>query len=208
MIESIFTPDQKIIVLGGGPSLGEMDLEPIKSYPVIGTNAAVFLGDWVDIIFWGDDRFYRWYPNALENFPNRVIHCATQYKDHPKFEYLEKVPAPEQTKKIDPIVWNKNKIAWFTNRGGNAGASAIALSLKLGAKQIILLGFDFKTKNGKHNYHSYHNHTPDKSIYQNKFLIHFERLAEETERLGIQVINATPDSALDVFPKNKLENLI
>lgn len=204
----IFTPSDKVFVLGGGPSLNETDLDKIKSYPVIGTNAAVFLGDWVDCIFFGDERFYNWYPDALENFPNRVITCAVQHKDNPNFEYLEKVPAPEQTKKADPIVWNKKKIAWFTNKGGNAGASAIALACKLGAKQIILLGFDFKTKEGRHNYHNYHNHTPDKNIYQNKFSIHFNRLAEETERLGIKVVNATPDSALDVFPKDTLENVL
>lgn len=207
-MKPIFTPDDTVFVLGGGPSLKDMDLEKIKSYPVIGTNASVFLGDWVDIVFFGDERFYSWHPEALENFSNRVITCAVQLKNHQKFEYLEKVPASEQTKKADPIVWNKKKIAWFTNKGGNAGSSAVALACKMGAKQIILLGFDFKTKEGRHNYHDYHNHTPDKNIYQNEFLTHFKRLAEETERLGIQVINATPDSALDVFPKKTLEEVV
>ena len=202
----IFTPSDKVFVLGGGPSINETNLDPIKSYPVIGTNASVFLGDWVDIVFFVDDRFYNWHSEAIDNFPNRVIHCCSNYKD--KFEYLEKVPAPSQVAKADPIVWNKKKIAYFTNNGGNAGASAIALACKLGAKQIILLGFDFKTKGGRHNYHDYHNHTPQKNIYQQKFLIQFKRLAEETERLGIRIINATPDSALDVFPQESLEDLV
>ena len=52
--------DETVFIIGGGPSLAEMDLSPIHSRPVIGVNNAYALGPWVDVIFFGDAH---WWPH-------------------------------------------------------------------------------------------------------------------------------------------------
>jgi hypothetical protein len=60
-----------------------------------------------------------------------------------------------------------------------------------------------KKINGKHHYHNYYKKPPGDDIYD-RFMLHFEKIAEEAE---IEILNATPDSALPFFPKVKLEDL-
>jgi len=201
-------PDKAVFVIGGGPSIEKEDLTPLHKRHVIGVNNAYQLGEWVDIVFFGDARFYNWNTNALLNFPNRIIHCCKPLnKPEFPFEYLEKISAGPETKQPYPIVWHSKKIARHVNKGGNTGASGISLASKLGAQHIILVGVDMKMKEDRHNFHNTHQHTPKDDVYR-KFTAHFESLAEETKRLGIRVVNATPDSNLNVFEKKDLASAI
>jgi len=41
-------------ILGGGPSLNDVDFDLIKNRRIIGVNNAYQLGDWVDVCWFGD----------------------------------------------------------------------------------------------------------------------------------------------------------
>jgi hypothetical protein len=191
--------NDKVFIIGGGPSIKDTNLDLIKDYPVIGTNAAYTLGNWVDICTFIDGHFYTWNQKELDAWPNRIITCNPNFKNHKKIEYLKKC---EQ----HAMCWNPNKLP-CPDKGKNVGSTAIALAAKLGAKKIILLGYDMKVKGGQHNYHKKHRHVPRNDVYY-RFLIHFKALAAELKNTDIQVLNATPDSALSLFPKVSLKEAL
>jgi hypothetical protein len=41
-------------IIGGGPSIKDLDVTKIQNRRVIGTNNAYQMGDWVDICWFGD----------------------------------------------------------------------------------------------------------------------------------------------------------
>ena len=91
----------------------------------------------------------------------------------------------------------------------NTGATAVNLALLLGAKRIFLLGFDMKlSKDGKANWHQNTLDKPDSGIYETKFIPGFERLQKDLEKKfpGKEIINITDDSALNLFPKVKVND--
>lgn len=187
-----------IYIIGGGPSVAETNLDLIKDKFVIGTNAAFRLGTWVDVCLFIDCRFQKWNADELEAWPNQIITTCPTLKDHPKIEVYKKCTTCG-------ICHHEGYLAQ-PDKGKNAGATAIDLAIKLGAKRIVLIGYDMEAKQGKHNYHSYHNHTPRNDVY-NRFFLHFKKIKEELPE-GIEIINATPDSALQLFPKAKLEDIV
>ena len=183
-----------IYIIGGGPSVAETNLDLIKDKFVIGTNAAFRLGMWVDVCFFIDCRFQKWNADELEAWPNRIITTCPTLKGHPKIEVYNKCTTCG-------VCHHEGYLAQ-PDKGKNAGATAIDLAIKLGGERIILIGFDMKTKDGKHNYHDYHKHVPRDDVY-NKFFLHFKKIKEQLPE-GVEVINATPSSAMKLFPKVNL----
>lgn len=89
--------------------------------------------------------------------------------------------------------------------GNNSGYQAINLAYLLGAKSIILLGFDMKTDAGKVHFfgnHSYHKQGqgPNDQVF-NRWKHNFLHLARDLEYEGVEMVNATRDTTLDMFKK-------
>jgi hypothetical protein len=82
--------------------------------------------------------------------------------------------------------------------GENSGLYALKLLRELGAETIILLGYDMK---GAHFHEPHTIKNPDDAA--------FKRFREQFTRFkGCDIINSTPDSALDCFPKMTLERAL
>ena len=89
----------------------------------------------------------------------------------------------------------------YMTRGTSAGFGAVSLAVKLGGKKIVLLGFDMRMVDGEHNYHKgEHRRDVHKDIYINNFIKPFQSLIKPTIEQNIEVVNATPGSALPFFP--------
>jgi len=86
--------------------------------------------------------------------------------------------------------------------GGNSGFQAVNLAYLLGAKTIILLGFDMF---GTH-YFGKHPGNLDVSSPFKSFMHSFELI--DTEKHGIEIINCTRSTALTCFPKMSLESAL
>lgn len=92
--------------------------------------------------------------------------------------------------------------------GQNSGYQAINLAYLLGAARIVLLGFDMKRgADGRAHWFGDHPVQTQDYIYS-AMLQNFPKLARRLKELGIEVINCTPDSALDAFPRNELARVL
>jgi len=99
----------------------------------------------------------------------------------------------------------KNKIHY----GANSGYQAINLAYLFGAEKIILLGFDMKRgKENKSHWHGEHPGSLNKEMPIKRWLNNFPKLAEDLKSEGVEVINATKDSALECFKKVKIEDAL
>ena len=183
-------------IIGGGPSVNNMDLSLIKDKFVIGVNMAYKLGTWVDIWFFGDSNIYKHNRQDIEKWPNRIVSCGGATKNKKKIEYYYRC-------RKHAICFEPKHLA-FPNEGANSGATAINLAIREGFDSVVLLGYDMKVIDGKHHYHNYYKKEPRDDAYD-RFMLHFERISKDAE---IEILNATPDSELPFFKKVRLEDTI
>lgn len=91
--------------------------------------------------------------------------------------------------------------------GGNSGGGAISLAAHLGARRIVLLGYDCKHgKDGKRHWHGDHPKGLGNANVIDKWPRHFRDLSLRLK--GIEIVNSTRDTALDVFPLMSLEDAL
>lgn len=91
--------------------------------------------------------------------------------------------------------------------GKNGGYQAINFAALAGAARIVLLGFDMKHRGGQSNWHGKHLvKSPERWVKQ--YLPLFRPLAAELKKDGIEVINASEQTALDAFPRRPIAELI
>lgn len=86
----------------------------------------------------------------------------------------------------------------------NSGAGCVATAVAAGAKKIILLGFDCQKTDGKSHWHGDH---PKGLGNANKIELwgdKFRQLAQSIPQ-DVEVINASRQTALTVFPRGELE---
>ena len=98
-----------------------------------------------------------------------------------------------------------NRASMRVNAGGNSGFQAINLAYHLGATRIILLGYDMQGNTHWHGAHpaglnNGHSHYAD-------WRSRLGELAKDLEAEGVEVINATRDTALTCFRRVVLEKL-
>jgi hypothetical protein len=197
--------DETVFVIGGGPSINHTDLSSIKKRPVVGCNDAFKLGTWVDWCVFADKRWFHWNENELERWPNRerLICLVPQLLEerNVKWPWLKILRRDEArfglSVEQDTICWNRG-----------CGGAAINAAYLLGAARIVLLGFDMRMVDGKHNWHDNHQKAERDKIYQNSMMPFLKPMSDAMKVTGIQIANATPGSALNLFTTVPLEELL
>jgi hypothetical protein len=104
---------------------------------------------------------------------------------------------------------NPKKVAWNVN----SGAAAISLARHFGVRKIILVGFDMSIDNRRnshwHGAHGMGSKNGKKWIPPfPRHLKGFEYIAKDAQELGIEIINASPDSAIKELPKVAVSELL
>lgn len=191
-------------IIGGGKSIAEQfniksnenDLSKLSPYfreihnkHVIGVNVAFMFGNWIDVCFFGDDIFYNKQQEKINSFAGLKITCAIEWQNIPnsiKWVKRDSIRSGLSSKN-DCLNWNEN-----------SGAAAINLAVLLGAKRIFLLGFDMKQVNDSSHFHNVYGNT--KPPFE-RHLKGFRDIAKDAEKLGVKIINCSPDSAIECFEK-------
>lgn len=206
-------------LIGGGPSLLSMDLTLVHKKRVLGCNDAYLLGDWVDAMIFGDYSWYHVHRHQVNRFQGikMSLHEVTIGKKGWK-TFKRKTPG---------IQTEPGLCGWCKN----VGFAALNAAILFGCPRIVLLGYDMKfgklkptgkgfsddlkwfpseqdaRVNGKvPNWHPNIKEVPEDR--HGTYVKAFENAAPEIERLGVEVINATPDSALTCFPYKPLEDVV
>lgn len=166
---------QDVVIVGSGPSARAVDFSLINIHTrVIAVNESWQLVPWADVLYATDGIW--WSLN----------------KGCKAFEGRKFTSSPAAAK-----VYGLSVV--FTT-GNNSGLRAIFLAKFLGARRILLVGFDMHERDGVH-WHAPHNkvlHNPSKDtmrLWCNEMAIAAKRYLGD-----VKVINCTPGSALQCFP--------
>lgn len=92
--------------------------------------------------------------------------------------------------------------------GGNSGFQAINLAVQFGATRLVLLGLDYSLARGVH-WHGRHVglNNPSASIVP-LWRARLDAQAPRLAALGVQVVNASPESTLTAFEKVDLVEVL
>lgn len=184
-----------VYIVAGGPSLINFDFASLDGKNVIAINNAFLKVPSAQICYFCDrDWFERW-KDQLKEHPGKKIRG---YLPGDQLD-LDWVDEWEFTAERG-LILEPHCLA----HGFNSGAAAINLAVQLGYKRIYLLGYDMGVVNGRKNFHTDHRRTTPHYAYQSQFIPSFTALVEPLRAMGIEVINATPGSALNVFPSASL----
>jgi hypothetical protein len=191
------------------PSVYSPYMKYLHNKHVIGINVAFMIGDWMDMIFFGDNGFFLRFKEQLADYPGiRITCCPIMTSASCAWvKYIEKdADYPRGlTKNLSKVSWN-----------GNSGAAAISVAVHAGAKRIFLLGFDMNL--GEEVMQHWHDiylrgkvDDDDKlrrvSSNFDRHLRSFAPIANDAKELGIEIINVNPKSEITDFPKVSLKQI-
>ena len=203
----VLWPGETVFIIGGGPSLKNMDWAPFRSQRVIGLNDAYRLGDWMGVCFWGDNRWWDVHCSELKSYRGMKISAQTgKPEGDPEVKWVHRWPDGLSV---------QNRIGW----NWSTGAAAINLALVMGARKVVLLGYDMKPgPKGERNWHDNnidsipldYKEKPDMPSTLERQQEGFWTIARALPSVfpGAQVLNAGPDSVLQGFPMVNLEDVL
>jgi len=181
---------ETVYLIGGGPSLKGFTWNSLRGKKTIAINKALKFYPHADAVYWTDGRVFTWLEEEINNFK------GLKYTIRPK-AYPGHVNLLRRGKKFG-IETSPNSVA----HGNNSGYAAINLAIHLGAKRIVLLGYDMgQTSEGSHFHDGYPVNATGAKIYKEQFLPGFDILKDALKGKDIQIYNACPTSNLKIFPR-------
>jgi hypothetical protein len=191
-------PEATFVCLGGGPSLTPEDVNACRGRAMV-----IAVSD-----------TYR-----LAPFAAALYSCDAKWWDHhhgvPSFAGLRY--ALEHRAACWPgveILKNTGREGLETDptglrTGQNSGYQAINLAVHLGARRIILLGYDMQASDdGRTHWFGRHPRALERYSPYPQFIEAFGTLVAPLAALGIHVLNASRASALTMFPRVALETAL
>jgi hypothetical protein len=187
--------NEKWIIIASGPSMAQIDMRVIRrfrSWRVMVVNNSWELAPWADVLYAGDlqwwDRYgdFVWFPGEKWT---RDGHAALKYRLH-----------LTRCEKGAGLCLQRGTV----HAGGNSGYQAINLAYHFGARKIVLLGFDMHRDGGGHWHGEHAGMLSAPASHIAVWRRDFPALAADLQLAGCKVVNATPGTALDCFPKMDL----
>lgn len=174
-------------ILAGGPSVLSLDLSLLAGRKVIAINSAWKTYRQADVLFFADGRWWKQFKPA---FAGMMVTTATEI-GVPGIHVLEKT-APKEGLTLD-----RRKVA--LRRTSVTGA--INLAVHFGCDRIVLLGVDGGPVNGVRHNHDDRYPWPMVNGCWDEHAVEFAQIEPSARALGISILNASPESRIDVWPK-------
>lgn len=90
--------------------------------------------------------------------------------------------------------------------GSHSGYQAINLAYIFGATRILLLGYDCRVIDGKRHYFGNHPGALNKNSSYELFAKSYRSI--DTKLCGLEIVNCTPGSMIDVFPRADIAHAV
>lgn len=199
----IIWPGKTAVILAGGPSLSCKEFRYVARATLdgrcktIAVNDAIFLAWWADWLHGCDIKWWMWHRESVTKFTGI------------KTTLTETVPLAWGVNFLGNASHGDENRGGYTDKpdvlhaGGNGGFQAIQCAMKAGATRILLLGFDMK---GTHWFGEH----PDRiqSDHAGTMLPWFDTLVEPARQRGIEIINCTPGSLIECFPRARVQDIL
>jgi hypothetical protein len=207
--QSLVVPNSTIVCIASGPSLDQDQIDIIGQ---VKRSQSLFIISVNDNWRWKyndqfiSDHLYAADPEWWQKYIDEINREGfSGHKWVPiKKDFAEKHGLIKVDCAAAPGLGTENKL----HCNHNSGAQAINLAYFLGAKKIILVGYDMKVSNeGKNHWFGNHpkglRNTPGK--YKNWIGAH-QKLNKDLITQGVECVNCTPDSAIPYYRMGILHN--
>ena len=188
-----------------GPSLTPDVIEAVRAtgWPVLAVQDAYRAMPWCDVMYGCDVKWWR-HHSPCPDFKGEKwsshdsgTNDKASYADEFGFRCVRGMAGSVFSTDPDVICY-----------GDCSGFQAINLAILFGATYIVLVGYDMTYRGSGHFFGDHPNGLFQNRNYEN-FLHNFDKAANRLPE-GVQIINATPGSALKSFPmlplKDSIEN--
>jgi hypothetical protein len=169
-----------------GPSLTPEDVDYVRGKATtVVINDAFRLAPWADALYACDAKWWYWHwLKGAREFAGLKFSLDSSAKRYPGVQVLRNTG--ETGLELDPS---------GVRTGRNSGYQAIGVAVHLGAKKVVLLGYDM---NG--DGHFFGRHPDGTKPPFNVCLQRFTTLVDPLKQAGVEVVNCTPNTALTCFP--------
>lgn len=200
MIPRIFE-GQRVFIMAGGPSLRGLDFVRLSGQPVIAINRAHEFLPSATVLWWSDLLF--WTRNQDSLIAHKAPWKATALSDY-DVEHLPPAELVHRYSFTGCTGFDENPA--HLRHGNNSSYAAMHLAVHLGARKLVLLGVDMRhAADGTTHFHSGYQHVVLPETLKDLMLPYFKTLAPALAERNIEVLNASPDSALTVWPRCSIE---
>jgi hypothetical protein len=185
-----------VVCIATGPSLTAEQVEQVRlsAVPTITVNDAYLMAPFAAVTYFADLKWWKWHKDRAEWKAFQGQKCSIWIGGEMPADtavYLLR-NVPEQN-----VGLSRNPGAVCT--GSNSGYQAINIATLAGAKRVVLLGYDAQSVNGRDHYFGAH---PDKSKPPyDAIRIRFREAVAAAKAIGVEILNATPDSKIEAFRK-------
>jgi hypothetical protein len=189
-------PGGTVVCLAGGPSLTQADVDYCRGKAtVIAINDAYKLAPWADVLYACDKRWWDWH-KGVGSFKGLKYALQRPALKWPGVRILQNTGPHGLELKRNGV-----------RNGKNSGYQAMNVAVHLGAKRIVLLGYDMHIPQGGPS-HWFGEHPLGGPPPVGSFRGMFRGLVQPLRELGIEVINCSRVTELDAFPRQPLESVL
>lgn len=194
---------ETVVVVATGPSAADADLGSGKGRArFLAVKDGWRLCPWADMLYACDHHWWEAHRGVLEFTGLRAAYDDRTLEKWRGMDWLKvDIRRSHENLIFDPV----GTVGW----GGNSGFHAFNLAVQLGAKRILLVGFDMRVDRGKHFFgpHSYTKERPSNANCR-KWVPIMDRQAKGLADRGVEVVNCSMVSALTAYPKMPFEEAI
>jgi len=191
-------PESVVVCVASGPSLTASDVAYVRGKArVIAINDTVTWAPWADILY---SSHRSWWKKNGKDFAGLRYSVGELVGGT---EGIPKRPDVQVLKNTGETGLERDRYGVRTGR--NSGYAAINLAVHLGAKRIVLLGYNMSRFEGRSHFEGvpYSGNSP-----YPEFVKCFRTIVQPLRDAGVEIVNCTPGSALTMFPVTALREVI
>lgn len=209
-----------VAVLAGGPSLTRDAFQRVREareadrLRVIAINDSYLLAPWADVHYAADAKWHRWHTQGIEKpllglraEDVRVRWAAFMGQRCTIETTVSAVPDSVHVLRcIHGFGLSNDPERLVTGKHG--GFQCVNIPILAGAKKLLLLGFDARNgADGQKHWHGDHPVSSGDGIYA-EMRRAFSAAEKAIAETGVEVLNCSPTSAIDSFPKVRVEEAL
>lgn len=182
-----------VTIIGGGPSHAELDLDLLRGHRFIAVNSSCRkvrpIATAADLLYFSDNSWAEHWPDLIADWPNPPVTTNRNAKAR-LGAAVRRLSTPELAEWMGAAI---------DHVGASSGHIATCLAAIMGARRVVLVGFECQVVAGRTHGHSDYQQD-DSAAFVDRFLPGWRGLAPALQRMGVEVLNATPQSAITEFP--------
>lgn len=234
----LWTPEllflgETVVCIASGPSLTPEVCERIRAAQtegkcrVIVVNSSCTLAPWADVLFFTDSGWYDARKELVARWPGLVVTMSRQaarelnapgmplHMGRLRVLRVKGCGDPDSPPRVRVAPGVLPKVPGFPDlgspeiqQGRNSGNTAVSLAIAMGAKTVLMVGYDCRLVGGREHFHSEYKGPRDLSLYDNEFKRAFNGWNEAARASGVEILNCTPGSAITEFKFANLDEVL